>query len=70
MTVPTGRGPGPGGAVDPAEAVRAVLDDLGPVDHTAGPAPDGADPDHPTDRLERVDEAHRRLRRLLEVPDA
>ena len=87
MTVPTDGPPDPGAGADPVEAVRAVLDDLGPADRTDGPAADaeaadrrdpggsadpaeGADAGHPIDRLERVDEAHRRLRRLLEVPDA
>jgi len=69
-------GPYPGGgeAVDTAEAtqatqageaVRAVLADLGPPERA-----DVADPDHPTDRLASVAEAHSRLRRLLELPDA
>lgn len=84
MTSPTDRPAGPGPAAEPVEAVRAVLEDLGPVDpdgarprQEPGQEPDqqpdpedGAGPAQPTDRLERVDEAHRRLRRLLEVPDA
>lgn len=52
-------------AVQTPQAVHAVVDELGPPERVAS-----ADPDHSTDRLARVDEAHRRLRRLLELPDA
>ena len=42
-------------------------------DHDAGSAPvaaDGAGAEQPADRLARLEAAHRRLRTLLELPDA
>ena len=79
MTAPeTPRPPDPAGVA----SVREVLAELGADRHTSGPLSGGGDtcgplsaggPDgggQPADRLARLEAAHRRLRQLLEQPDA